>query len=128
MTQPRPLQPAGDGAGGPAGPTDLDALMAQVARGDEAAFARVYDAVAGAVFGLVRQVLRNPAQSEEVTQEVLVEVWRSATRFDADRGSALAWILMLAHRRAVDRVRSEQASQDREDKAAAREHVRPLDD
>ncbi|MDQ1601318.1 MAG: polymerase sigma-70 factor, subfamily, partial [Actinomycetota bacterium] len=71
-----------------AGPATLDDLLHQVARGDSAAFELLYDRIAGSVFGVIRRVLRDPAQSEEVAQEVLVEVWRTATRFDADRGSA----------------------------------------
>jgi len=89
-----------------------------VARGDNAAFALVYDSCAAAVLGTARRVLRDPAQSEEVMQEVLLEVWRSASRFDPAVGSARAWVLTLAHRRAVDRVRSEQKSADRELRAA----------
>jgi RNA polymerase sigma-70 factor (ECF subfamily) len=105
--------------GGPASTgTDLQQLLSQVARGDQEAFSRVYDAVCGPVLGLVRAVLRDPAQSEEVTQEVLIEVWRTAARFQPSRGSAMTWILTLAHRRAVDRVRSSQASTDRERRAA----------
>jgi RNA polymerase sigma-70 factor, ECF subfamily len=98
---------------GPA-PDPLAELLGRVAAGDDAAFEGLYDAVAAAVFGLVRRVLRDPAQSEEVTQEVFVEVWRSAARFDSGRGSARTWVLTMAHRRAVDRVRSAQASADRE--------------
>ena len=79
--------------------------MALVARGDEAAFERLYDAIAGPVFGLVQRVLRDPAQSEEVAQEVLVELWRTATRYRSELGSVRTWALTLAHRRAVDRVR-----------------------
>lgn len=91
-------------------------LLAQVARGDQAAFEAVYDQFAGPVYGLVRKVLRDPAQSEEVAQEVLLEVWRTASRFDRVRGSATAWIMTIAHRRAVDRVRSESAATAREQK------------
>ncbi|TDU86606.1 RNA polymerase sigma-70 factor (ECF subfamily) [Kribbella voronezhensis] len=94
-------------------------LMARVARGDSAAFAQLYDQMAPRVYGLIRRVLRNPAQSEEVTQEVMVEIWRTATRYDADRGSPTSWILTMAHRRAIDRVRSEQSSTDREQAVAA---------
>ena len=104
-----------------------DALLRAVARGDEAAFARLYDLVAGRVFGLVKRVLRDPAQAEEVTQEVLVEVWRTATRYDPARGSATSWIFTIAHRRAVDRVRSEQASADRTQRLAAESATTPFD-
>lgn len=85
----------------------LTELLRLVARGDEEAFGEVYDLVSPVVYGLVRRVLRDPAQSEEVAQEVLVEVWRSACRYDERRGSPQAWVTTLAHRRAVDRVRSE---------------------
>jgi len=85
-------------------------LLALVARGDQTAFESVYDRFAGPVYGLVRKVLRDPAQSEEVAQEVLLEVWRTASRFDPARGSAAAWVMTIAHRRAVDRVRSESAA------------------
>jgi RNA polymerase sigma-70 factor (ECF subfamily) len=92
-----------------------------VARGDGEAFSRLYDQLAPEVFGLVRRVLRNPAQAEEVTQEVLVEIWRTAPRFDPARGTATTWALTIAHRRAVDRIRSEEASRSRVERAARRE-------
>ncbi|WP_409238452.1 sigma-70 family RNA polymerase sigma factor [Streptomyces sp. PA5.6] len=97
---------------------DLQELLARVARGDQQAFTGVYDAVAGPVLGVVRGVLRDHAQSEEVTQDVLVEVWRTAPRYRADRGTAMTWVLTLAHRRAVDRVRSVEAAAARDRKAA----------
>ncbi|MBN3932538.1 sigma-70 family RNA polymerase sigma factor [Streptomyces verrucosisporus] len=114
---------------GPAGEPDptLDELLVEVARGDQDAFASVYDAVCGPVLGLVRSVLRDPAQSEEVAQEVLVEVWRTAARFRPDRGGAMAWVMTLAHRRAVDRVRSAQAASDREYRAALLDHTPAFD-
>jgi RNA polymerase sigma-70 factor (ECF subfamily) len=97
---------------------DLAAQLALVARGDHRAFERVYGELAGPVYGVVRQVLRDPAQSEEIAQEVLLEIWRTASRFDPARGSGAAWALTIAHRRAVDRVRSETASSRREQKVA----------
>jgi RNA polymerase sigma-70 factor, ECF subfamily len=108
----------GAGSTGPDEDLDLAGLLALVARGDHRAFELVHARLAGPVYGLVRQVLRDPAQSEEVTQEVLLEVWRPASRFDPARGSANAWAMTIAHRRAVDRVRSENAGSRRERKVA----------
>jgi RNA polymerase sigma-70 factor, ECF subfamily len=107
---------------------DDDGLLAAVARGDQTAFAELYDRFIGHVYGVVRRVVRDPAQSEEVAQEIHVEVWRTATRFDPSRGSARTWILTIAHRRAIDRVRSEQAARDRLQKVAQRDHQRDFDE
>ncbi|GAA4900163.1 RNA polymerase sigma-70 factor (ECF subfamily) [Stackebrandtia albiflava] len=98
---------------------DVDDHLKEAALGDEAAFARLYDLVAPRVYGLSLRVLRDPAQAEEVCQEVFLEVWRKAARFDPARGSATTWILTLTHRRAVDRVRSAQSAVDRERRSAA---------
>jgi RNA polymerase sigma-70 factor (ECF subfamily) len=111
----------------PAEPT-ADDLLALVARGDEAAFERLYDHVSSSVFGLIRRVVRDQAQSEEVFQEVMLEVWRTATRFDPGKGSANTWILTLTHRRAVDRVRSAQAATHREEHVARLDNARPFDE
>ncbi|WTX01153.1 ECF RNA polymerase sigma factor SigK (plasmid) [Streptomycetaceae bacterium NBC_01309] len=100
---------------------DADALLCRVAKGDEAAFGDLYDALAGPVLALVRKVVRDPAQSEEVVQEVMLDLWRTAARYDPERGSAATWTMTLAHRRAVDRVRSAQAAHDREQQAAAKD-------
>ena len=112
----------------PASGSDPAALLRLVARGDEAAFGKLYDLVAARVFGLIRRVLRDPAQAEEVTQEVLVEVWRTAARFDAARGSATSWIFTIAHRRAVARVRAEQSSADRPMKVGVASIDTPYDE
>ncbi|HUH69759.1 MAG TPA: ECF RNA polymerase sigma factor SigK [Mycobacterium sp.] len=98
---------------------DLDGLLAGIAAGDAAAFAQFYDTTKARVFGLVTRVLRDPGYSEETTQEVYVQVWHTAARYDAREGSALAWLMTLAHRRAVDRVRAEQATARRESRYGA---------
>ncbi|WP_037309656.1 ECF RNA polymerase sigma factor SigK [Amycolatopsis orientalis] len=126
--RPRRMAPVPGTGGEPAGPTAED-LLVRVAKGDERAFDALYDQLAGPILGLVRRILRDAAQSEEVTQEVMVELWRTAARYSPERGSALNWAMTLAHRRAVDRVRSARASSDREVKAtfeAAR--ARPFDE
>ncbi|MFE1644342.1 ECF RNA polymerase sigma factor SigK [Microbacterium sp. P01] len=89
-------------------------LLQRVAGGDQAAFARLYDMLSSRVFGLILRVLVDRSQSEEVLQEVFLEVWQSAAKFAPNRGQGRSWILTMAHRRAVDRVRSAQASSDRD--------------
>ena len=94
---------------GAADPSDLTDLLRRSGRADEAAFAQLYDATSRRVYGMALRVVRDPAQAEEVTQEAFLEIWRTASRFDADRGSPLSWLLTIAHRKAVDRVRSAEA-------------------
>lgn len=104
------------GSGAPETPADLGDLLVRVARGDEEAFAAVYDALGASVYGLARRVIRDPSRAEEISQEVFIQVWQSAVRFDPKRGSAKSWVLTLAHRRAVDAVRHDQAATNRENK------------
>jgi RNA polymerase sigma-70 factor (ECF subfamily) len=89
---------------------DLAGLLKRSGLGDEAAFARLYDATSARAYGLALRVVRDPSQAEEVAQEAFLEIWRTASRFDAARGTAVSWILTLVHRKAVDRVRSAEAS------------------
>ncbi|MFF4586413.1 sigma-70 family RNA polymerase sigma factor [Streptomyces sp. NPDC001388] len=112
----------------PASRPDLDEVMSAVALGDQSAFAVLFDAVAAPVLGVAHAVLRDRAQSEEVAQEVLVEVWRTAPRYRPERGTAVNWVLTLAHRRAVDRVRSAQAAAAREHRAGLRDRMREYDE
>lgn len=105
----------------------LEQLLAASAKGDEQSFARLYDLTAPRVYGMVLRVVRDPAQSAEVTQDVYLEVWRHSTRFDAGLGTVLSWLLMIAHRRAVDRVRAAQSAIARDDKYALLTEDRPFD-
>lgn len=89
-------------------------LLARVAQGDESAFAELYDRWASRLFALVLQIVVDRAQSEEVLQDVFWQVWTTAASYEAERGSARAWLVTLARRRAIDRVRSSQAARDRE--------------
>lgn len=111
-----------------AGPPDTAELMRQVARGDESAFEQLYDQLIGPLYGAIRRIVRDPAQSEEVAQEVMVELWRTAARYSAERGSVLTFAMTLAHRRAVDRVRSAQAAANREEHVGRRDADRPFDE
>lgn len=94
--------------------------MARVQGGDNDAFAQLYDNLAGAVFGTVTAVVRDPAMSEEVTQEIFVELWRTAPRFDRTRAGVATWAITIARRRAVDRVRREQSQRNRVAELATR--------
>ncbi len=98
---------------------DLDVLLRRVAHHDSEAFAALYDATRSRVYGMVSRVLRDRGYSEETTQDVYLQVWRTAESYDPASGSALAWLLTLAHRRAVDRVRSEQAASQRDSRYGA---------
>lgn len=92
----------------------VEMALGRMAAGDEQAFASFYDLTSSVVHGVALRVLGNQALAEEVTQEVFVELWRIAPRYDRSKGSPRAWAATVAHRRAVDRVRAEQASRDRD--------------
>jgi len=98
---------------------ELAELLRRSALGDETAFAALYDATSRRLFGLVLRIVRDHAMSEEVTQEVYLDVWRHCTRFDPERGSAISWLMTIAHRTAVDRVRASEASRRRDNAHAA---------
>ncbi|MCA4132307.1 ECF RNA polymerase sigma factor SigK [Arthrobacter sp. M4] len=92
----------------------LAALLALIAEGDQSAFAQFYEATSRRVYGMARRVLIDPGLSEDTTQEVFLQVWQGAGAFDPAAGSPIAWLMTIAHRRAVDRVRSVQSATDRE--------------
>ncbi|MBQ3359902.1 MULTISPECIES: ECF RNA polymerase sigma factor SigK [Microbacterium] len=96
-------------------------LLLAIAAGDQRAFAELYDLLSSRVFGLILRVLVNRSQSEEVLQEVFLEIWQSASRFAPNKGQGRTWIMTMAHRRAVDRVRSSQSSSDRDVRAGLRD-------
>ncbi|WP_045729744.1 sigma-70 family RNA polymerase sigma factor [Pseudarthrobacter chlorophenolicus] len=97
----------------------LAVLLEGIARGDQAAFAEFYRLTSRRVFGMARRVLIDPELSEDTTQEVFLQVWQNAAKFDSSAGSPLSWLMTISHRRAVDRVRSAQSSSDREAKYGA---------
>ena len=105
----------------------LATLLHAVARGDESAFGGLYDATVRRTYGVVWRVLRSTDHAAEVTQEVYTEVWRQAARFDASRGSVTAWISTMAHRRAIDRVRSVASETARDGSYALAEPSREVD-
>ncbi|MEJ7832823.1 MAG: ECF RNA polymerase sigma factor SigK [Nocardioides sp.] len=94
----------------PGSAAEMSQLLKRSGRGDQSAFSRLYDAMSARVFGLAVRVVRDPAQAEEVAQEAFLEIWRNAGRYDPARGTPLAWMLTIVHRKAVDRVRSAEAS------------------
>jgi RNA polymerase sigma-70 factor (ECF subfamily) len=114
VEQLRPVDPGAPSPGGGAPGPDLVDLLRASGRSDETAFARLYDATCSRVFGLALRVVRDRAQAEEVTQEAFLEIWRTSARYDPDRGSPLAWLLTITHRKAVDRVRSAESASRRE--------------
>lgn len=89
-------------------------LLEGVSRKDREDFAALYDETCSPVYGLALRILRNEAMAEEVTQEVFLQVWENAIKYSSSKGQPLTWILTICHRRAVDRVRSEESRKKRE--------------
>ena len=118
-----PNAPNPEATAPPGSPADvnrrLGALLEQIARGDQAAFAEFYELTSRRVFGMARRVLIDVELSEDTTQEVFLQVWQNASKFNPEAGSPLAWLMTISHRRAVDKVRSSQSSTDREAKYGA---------
>lgn len=97
---------------------DLVALLIRVAGQDRTAFAELYDAISPAIFGTILKTIRSREHAEEVTQEVFLEIWNKASAWDSRLGSPATWMLVMARRRAVDRIRREEAIKQREDRVA----------
>ena len=118
-----PNAPIPEASAPPGTPADanrrLGALLEQIAAGDQAAFAEFYELTSRRVFGMARRVLIDVELSEDTTQEVFLQVWQNAAKFNPEAGSPLAWLMTISHRRAVDKVRSSQSSTDREAKYGA---------
>ena len=93
----------------------LAELLDLTAGGDTAAFAELYRRMAWQVLGVATSTLRDASHAEEVTQEVFLEIWKRASRFDSAKGSASSWVMRIAHARSVDRVRQAQAARNRDD-------------
>ncbi|MGZ8736416.1 MAG: ECF RNA polymerase sigma factor SigK [Nocardioides sp.] len=111
------------------GGADVDVLVGKVARGDAQAFDQLYDELSASVYGLARRVVRDPTRAEDVTQEVFLEVWRKAARFDRALGKGKTWVMTIAHRRAVDAVRRNEAAKRSDEHGAPDEvsHDEPAD-
>jgi RNA polymerase sigma-70 factor (ECF subfamily) len=110
----------------PQSPSWSDLIVA-IAAGDSGAFERLHAASSTIVVSMIQRVLRDPWQSEEVAQEVFLEIWQKADQFESNRGSAQGWIMTVANRRAIDRVRAAQAARDRDLRSARRNLDRPHD-
>ncbi|CAM3858898.1 ECF RNA polymerase sigma factor SigK [Tsukamurella ocularis] len=107
--------------------TEADDLLERTAAGDVGAFRELYERTGRLVFGTALRVIGDRGYGEEITQEVYLEAWRKAAEFDAARGSAESWLVTIAHRRSVDRVRAERSRGERENSFAHSSYQRPHD-
>lgn len=87
--------------------SDDQQLVARVVKGDERAFLTLYDRYASRVYGLTLRVLGDEMLAEEVTQDTFLKLWSRARQFDSDKGDLAPWLLTIAHRTALDRLRLE---------------------
>ena len=120
-------QPGNQNTGRAAENERLGELVQQAARGHKDAFAELYDLTSTRIYGVVLRVLRSPDHAAEVTQEVYVEIWRQSARYAPDKGSVIGWMTTMAHRRAVDRVRSVSSDVARDEKYALKSADREVD-
>lgn len=97
----------------------LNDQLVAAGQGSAEAFEGVYTTMLNQVYRLAVRVVRDPGMAEDIAQEALVEAWRKAPTFDPGRGSAKSWVLTIAHRRAVDRVRREQRQRQQMEAEAA---------
>ena len=107
--------------------TDAD-LASRLRAGDASALETAYDVHGPAVQAVARRVTADPAAAEELTQEVFLHLWEHPERFRSERGSLRSFLLMIAHRRSVDRVRADVARRTRETRFSADAVSTPTDD
>ena len=87
---------------------DLGQLLQRVSSGDEAAFRRLHATTRARLFGLIYKTVRDLGYAEETLQEVYIEIWQKAGQYQPEMGRPLSWLMMICHRRAIDRVRAEE--------------------
>nr|WP_310524031.1 sigma-70 family RNA polymerase sigma factor [Polymorphobacter sp.] len=90
----------------PSGPSELAALLARTADGDQSAFRDFYDRTSAKLFGIILRILVERGEAEDVLQEVYVTIWRKAAEFDPARASPVTWTATIARNRAIDRLRA----------------------
>jgi RNA polymerase sigma-70 factor, ECF subfamily len=110
-------------------PLDLtdEQLMVRIQEQDPKALGHLYDRYSGMVKGLIMKVLHNDAESDDMLQEIFVEVWNRAGSYCAQKGKPLGWIITLARRRAIDRLRKREAYCRAEDRLAEESKHQPQD-